>query len=198
MRRFAIAVMAVPLALLLAVGPVAADTGPGGSGTNFGSFTETCATSGGRTICTDTNLSVFADEAGNSETCLDLFTYSQSARRSTFISDQFGCAPTAGLTVGSDFSVALAPTDIPMQTCAAHKRQCSGATIVTVSANDSVIGDVAVTTTRSTTVQGNCTYKTTVNETFAELAGTITIGGTSSDQQGFLDIFDVKTTVRCK
>jgi hypothetical protein len=197
MRRIAVAFMAVPLVLLLAVGPVAADT-TGGNGTNFGSFSTTCSTSGGRQVCTDTNLSVFPDETGVSQTCLDLFTYSTSTRRFTFISDQFGCAPTAGLTVGSDYSVALAPTDISMQTCAAHKRQCSGSTIVTVSASDSVVGDVAITTTRSTTIVGGCTYKTTTKDTSAELAGTITIGGSSLDEQGFLDIFDSTTTVHCK
>ena len=199
MRRLAVASLALPFALLLAVGPVAADTGPGGSGTSFFSFSTTCSTSGARQVCIDSNLNAFAGEGGDSETCLDLFTYSVSSNgRFTFISDQFGCAPTASLTIGSDFSVTLGSTDIAMQTCAAHKRQCSGSTNATVSAHDSVVGDVAKTTTRSTTVQGNCTTRTTTTETSAELAGTMTINGTTVDEQGFLDIVDQSFTIRCK
>jgi hypothetical protein len=200
MRRLAVASLALPFALLLAVGPVAADTGPGGgSGTYFFSFSSTCSTSGARQVCTDSNLSVAPNEGGDSETCLDLFTYSMSSNgRFTFISDQFGCAPTGSLTIGSDFSVTLGSTDIAMQTCAAHKRQCSGSTNATVSADDSVVGDVAKTTTRSTTVQGNCTTKTTTTDTSAELAGTMTINGTIVDEQGFLDIVDQSFTIRCK
>jgi hypothetical protein len=195
MRRFIVSSLAIPFALLVALGPVAADTG--GNGTNFFSFSETCSTSAARTVCTDTYLNVNPDESGNSFTCLDLYTFSFTSRRGSFISDQYGCVPTSGFTVGSDYSVSLAPTDISLQTCAAHK-QCSGATIVTVSASDSVVGDVATTTTRSTTVVGGCTYRTTATDTSAELAGAVTVNGSSSDAQGFLDIFDSTTTVHCK
>jgi hypothetical protein len=198
MRRLAIASLAVPLALLLAVGTVLADTGPGGSGTNFSSFSTTCSTSGARQVCTDTNLSVFVDETG-SQTCLDLFTYSfSSTGRFTFISDRFGCAPTGSLTIGSDYSATLGSTVVPLQTCAAHKRQCTGSTNVTVSASDSVVGAITTTTTRSTSVSGNCTTKTTTTETSANLTGTITIDGSTSNQDGFLDIFKVTFTIRCK
>jgi len=199
MRRFAIASLAIPLALLLAVGTVLADTGPGGSGTNFFSFSSPCPPSGARQVCTDTNLQVFTDETGASQTCLDLYTYSfSSTGRFTFISDRFGCAPTGSLTIGSDYSVTLGSTVIPLQTCAAHKRQCTGSTNVTVSASDSVVGDVTTTTTRSTSVSGNCTTKTTTTETSANLSGTITIDGSTSNQDGFLDIFKVTFTIRCK
>jgi hypothetical protein len=199
MRRFAIASLAIPLALLLAVGTVLADTGPGGSGTNFFSFSTTCATSGARQVCTDTNPSVFTDETGATQPCLDLFTYSFSSNgRFTFISDRFGCAASGSLTVGSDYSATLGSTVIPLQTCAAHKRQCTGSTNVTVSASDSVVGDITTTTTRSTSVSGNCTTKTTTTETSANLTGTITIDGSTSNQDGFLDIFKVTFTIRCK
>jgi hypothetical protein len=197
MRRFAIVSVWVPLVLLLAAAPVAADTGPGGSGTFFFSFSTACSTTGGRQICTDTNLNVGPDESGASQTCLDLFTYVNS-RRGSFVSDQFGCVPTTSLSVGADYSVTLAPTAISLQTCAAHKRQCGGSTTVTVSATDAVVGDVVQTTTKSTSVSGGCTTKTTTDETSAELAGTITIDGSTSDQSGFLDILDVTQTTRCK
>ena len=199
MRRFAIASLAIPFALLLAVGTVLADTGPGGSGTNFSSFSTTCSTSGARQVCTDTNLQVFTDDTGNSQTCLDLQTYSLSSTgRFTFISDRFGCAASANLTIGSNYSVTLGSTVISLQTCAAHKRQCTGSTNVTVSASDSVVGDITTTTTRSTSVSGNCTTRTTTTETSANLTGTITIDGATSNEDGFLDIFKVSFTIRCK
>jgi hypothetical protein len=200
MRRLMAAVVAVPLVLLLGVAPVAADTtGGGGSGTHFGSFSETCSTSSGRQVCTDTNLNVDPNGDGTSSGCLDIFTYSVSAKgRFTFMSDNFGCNPDVSLTVGSDFSVALDPSVISMQTCAAHKRSCSGGADVTVSASDSLVGDISTTTTRSTTVSGGCTFKTTTKETFGDLAGTMTVDAATLDEQGFVDIVDETSTVRCK
>ena len=199
MRRFLIACLALPMALLLAVGPVAADTTPG-NGTFFGSFTTSCSTSGGRQVCTDTNVSVGPNEDGTtSSACLDIFTYSFSSNgRFTFISDQFGCADGAGLTVGSDLSVTLAPTDIFLATCKAHKRSCTGAAIVTVSASDSVVGDIATTVTRSTTKVGSCTFRTTVTETSAQMAGTLTIDSTTLNEDGFISIVDQTSTEHCK
>jgi len=41
-------------------------------------------------------------------------------------------------------------------------------------------------------------YKTTVNETLAQLAGTMTINGSSLAEQGQLDILTETTTFRCK
>jgi hypothetical protein len=199
MRRFAITFLAVPMAVLLAVAPVAADTGPGGSGTYFFSDSTNCSTSSGRQVCTDTNISVNPNGDGTSSACLDIFTFSVSSTgRFTFVSDQFGCALAGAVTVGSDYSVTLASTDISMQTCKAHKRTCSGSTIVNVSASDSVVGAIVTSTTRSTTTDGNCTYKTTTNETDANLVGTLTIDGTSLDEQGFLSVVKQTLTIRCK
>jgi hypothetical protein len=136
---------------------------------------------------------------GTSQTCLDIFTYSISANgRFTFISEQFGCVDGADLTVGADLSVTVAPTDISLATCKAHKQSCTGATIVTASASDSVVGDIATTVTRSTTKVGNCTVKTTVRETFAQLAGTLTIDSTTLSEDGFIDVADQTTTEHCK
>jgi hypothetical protein len=194
-----VAFAAVPLILLLGAAPVAADTTGGGNGTHFGSFSETCATTGGKTVCTDTNLNVDPNGDGTSSGCLDISTYSfSSTGRFTFISDRFGCNSDVSLTVGSDNSVALAATVVPMQTCAAHKRNCTGSTDVTVSASDSLVGDLSTTTTRSTTVSGGCTFKTTTKETFGELSGTMTIDGANIAEDGFLDIIDETSTVRCR
>jgi len=199
MRRFAIVSLVVPLALLLAAGPVAADTGPGGSGTHFSSGTEVCSTSGSRQVCTDTSLFVDSNGDGTFSGCVDIFTFSISSNgRGSFVSDRFGCNQDVNFTVGSDYSVTLASTDFTLQTCAAHKRTCSGSTNATVSAHDTVVGDVATTTTRSTTVSGNCTTRSTTIDTSANLAGTITIDGSSVDEQGFLDIVKESFTIRCK
>jgi hypothetical protein len=185
--------------VLLAAVPVAADTGPGGSGTNFYSDSTTCSTSGGRQVCTDTNISVFPNGDGTSSACLDIFTFSVSSTgRFTFVSDQFGCSLAGTLTVGSNYSVTLASTDIALQTCKAHKRTCSGSTIVNVSASDTATGPVVTSTTRSTTTDGTCTYKTTTTETDTNLVGTLTIDGTSLDEQGFLSIVKQTLTIRCR
>ena len=199
MRRFALALLAVPIAVLLAVAPVAADTGPGGSGTSFFSDSTNCSTSSGRQVCTDTNISVYPNGDGTSSACLDIFTFSiSSTGRFTFVSDQYGCALAGTVTVGSNYSVTLASTEISLETCKAHKRTCSGSTTVNVSASDTAVGDIVTTTTRSTTVDGNCTYKTTTNETDANLVGTLTIDGTSLDEQGFLSVVKQTLTIRCK
>ena len=199
MRRFAIAFLAVPLVVLLAAVPVAADTGPGGSGTSFYSDSTNCSTSSGRQVCTDTNISVFPNGDGTSSACLDIFTFSVSSTgRFTFVSDQFGCSLAGTVTVGSNYSVTLASTDISLETCKAHKRTCSGSTIVNVSASDSAVGNIVTSTTRSTTVDGNCTYKTTTTETDTNLVGTLTINGTSLDEQGFLSVVKQTLTIRCK
>jgi hypothetical protein len=60
------------------------------------------------------------------------------------------------------------------------------------------VGDLSTTTTRSTTVSGGCTFKTTTKETFGELSGTMTIDGANIAEDGFLDIIDETSTVRCR
>ena len=199
MRRMRFAALIVPVALLLSAGPVAADTTPGGSGTFFSSGNEVCTTSGGRQVCTDTTLDVQSFDDGTAQTCLDILTFSIGSNgRQTFVSDRFGCADVANITISSSYSVTVSATDVSMQTCKAHQRQCSGASTATVSASDALTGPVSKTTTRSTTVQGGCTFKTTSNETFGEVAGTITIDGVTSDEQGGFDMINSTTTVRCK
>jgi hypothetical protein len=199
MRRFVVAFVALPMALLLGVAPVAADTSGGGSGTRFSSATHSCTTNDGRQVCTDTIVFVYPNGDGTSSGCLDIFTFLvPSNDRFTVISDLFGCNPDVSLTVGSDYSVTLAPAVIPLQKCAEHKRSCTGSTNATVSASDTLVGDISTTTTRSTTITGGCTYKTTTTETFGDLAGTMTIDGTSLDEQGFLYIINETTTVRCR
>jgi hypothetical protein len=195
-RRFAVAFLGIPLGLLLAVGPVAADTSA--NGTNFFSSSSSCSTSGGRQVCTDTNLWVFANEDGSDgEPCLEVFRYSISTNgRFSTISDEYGCASGGTLTVGADLSVALGDTQITLASC--NKRTCTSPTTVTVSASDSPTGPISTTTTRSTTKSDGCTTRTTTTEQFAELAGTLTIDGTVLDETGSIDVLTGTSTTRCK
>ena len=123
MRRFAVAFLAVALGLLLAVVPVAADTSP--NGTNFSSSSSSCSTTGGRQVCTDLNLQVFSNEDGSAgPPCLGVFKYSISSNgRFTVISDEFGCASSGTIAIGTDLSVALGATQIPLDSC--NKRTCT-------------------------------------------------------------------------
>ena len=194
MRRFGVAFLAVPFVLLLAVGPVAADTSP--NGTNFSSFSSSCSTTGGREVCTDLNLFVSSNEDGSDgPPCLEIFKYSVSSNRSSVISDEFGCASSGTMTVGADLSVTVDPTDIELQNC--NRQRCSSR-IVTVSASDSPTGPVSTSTTRSTTKSGNCTTKMTTTDQFVELAGTMTIDGTVYDEQGSIDVFRSTSLTHCK
>jgi len=195
-RRIAISFLAVPIGLLLAVGPVAADTSP--NGTNFGSFSTSCSTSGSRQVCTDTNVNVFSNEDGSpGPTCLELFTYSTSSNgRFTVISDEFGCADGGPFTIGADLSVSVGETQISIADCS--QRRCSSPRTVTVSGSYSPTGPISVTTTRSTTKSGSCTTKMTTTDQFADLAGTTTIDGVGVDQTGFVDVFTSTEITHCK
>jgi hypothetical protein len=194
-RRFAVAFIAVPFVLLLAIGPVAADTSP--NGTNFSSFSSSCVTTGGRQVCTELNLFVSSNEDGSDgPPCLEIFKYSVSSNRSSVISDEFGCASSGTMAVGADLSVTVDATQIPLDNCG--KRNCAPSRTVTVSASDTPTGPVSTTTTRSTTKSGTCTTKTTTTDRFVELAGTMTIDGTVYDETGSVDVFTSTSTTHCK
>ena len=196
MRRIAVAFLAVPFSLLLAIGPVAADTSPNGS--NFSSFASSCSTTGGRQVCADTSLFASSNEDGwPGQPCLEVFTYSIGANgRQTVISDEFGCASSGSITIGADLSVALDPTQIPLQDCG--RRTCTLSRTVTVSASDSPTGPISTTITRSTTKSGNCTTKMTTTDQSADVAGSMTIDGTALDETGFVDVFTSTSVTHCR
>jgi hypothetical protein len=195
-RRFAVAFLTIPFVLLLAVGPVAADTSP--NGTNFSSSSSSCSTTGGRQVCTDTNLFVSSNEDGSDgPPCLEIFTYSISSNgRFTVISDEFGCASSGTMAVGADLSVTLGESQIPLDNCS--RRNCSPSRTVTVSASDTPTGPISTSITRSTTKDGTCTTKTTTTDQFAELAGTMTIDGTVYDETGSIDVFTSTSVTHCR
>ena len=196
MRRLAMAFLAVPLVLLIGIGPVAADVPP--FGTNFFSGLTSCSESGGLQVCTDTNLSTYSNEDGSDgPVCVAISTYSiSSAGEFTSISEENGCVSPGALTVGKHLSVMLAPTDFVLSTCDSNG-SCTSRS-VTVSANDSPTGRVAKTTTRSKVKVGRCTTHTTTVQRYAAIAGTLTIDGTALDETGFIDVKTQTTkTNRC-
>ena len=196
MRRIGVALAAVPLMLLMTVGSAAADTSP--NGTNFFSSSSTCSTSGSRQVCTDRNLSVSSNEDGSDgPPCLEIFQYSTTSNgKFSVISDEFGCATSGTMTVGTDMSVTLPASQITLDSC--NRRTCTTTRTVTVSASDTPTGPISTTTSRSTTKSGGCTTRTTTTDTFADLAGTMTIDGTSFDQTGSIDVFTSTSTTHCK
>jgi len=67
-----------------------------------------------------------------------------------------------------------------------------------VSANDRPTGRVTTTITRSKEEVGRCTIHTTTVEKYVDLAGTLTIDGTTIDETGFVDVKTLSTkTNRC-
>lgn len=196
MRRLGLSVIAVLVLLLGAVPSVAADTSP--NGTNFNAFTTTCSTQGSKQVCTDVNLFLSSNEDGSpGPACVDLFNYTIAANgRFDFTSEEFGCGDTPDPdAVADDLSVSVAPTSITVQSCG--RRTCTGSRTVTVSANLDPTGPIASTTTRSTTKVGRCTIRTTTFDRSAELAGTISINGSTLDADGFVDVFTSSSTEQC-
>jgi hypothetical protein len=196
MRRLGLALVAVLLLLLAVVPPAAADTSP--SGSNFSLSNTTCTTSGAREVCTETRVESFSNEDGSiGPACAGVFTYSFSSNgRFTVISDEFGCAESAdGVTIGDDLSAAIAPTSITLLECG--RRTCTTTRTVTVSMTAAPSGPIGETTTRSTTTVGGCKVRTTTTDRFAELAGSFTLDGSTSDGTGFIDVFTSTETVHC-
>ena len=197
MRRLGMAVIVVLVLVLGAVPSVAADTSP--NGTFFdASATTTCTTQGTNRICTDINLNVTSNEDGSpGPACVGIFTFSISANgRFTPISDEFGCGDESQPdAIQDDLSVTVPPTAIIVEQC--RRRSCTGSRTVTVSAAFSPTGPIAETTTRSTTKVGRCTIRTTTFDRSADLAGSITIDGTSHDASGFVDVFTSTTNEQC-
>lgn len=196
MRRFGSAFLVVAVVLAIGAGPAGAATGGGGPGTTLFSDSTICSASGGGQVCTDTNLSVFPNGDGTESACVGVFTYSISSNgRSRVISDESGCDLAGTLTVGSDLSVTLAPTEVGLLTCG--RRSCSPSRTVSVSASDSPTSPIVTTTTKSTTTVGGCTYRTNTTEQDADVAGTLTIDANNLDETGFLSVVSQTSTVHC-
>jgi hypothetical protein len=197
MRRHALALLAIPIALLIAVAPVAADTF-GAPGTYFYTSSTTCTTSGGMDTCTDVILNVTPDDTGAYVACLELVTYTTNGRGGGSLkSDETGCGPSGTLTVGKDLSVSLAATPVALESCT-KQGVCTPTRTVTVSATDAPNGTLITTTTKSTETIDGCTTRTTVTEKSRDLVGTLTTDGVTADSFAFVQDFSVKASTNCR
>ena len=197
MRRHALALLAVPFALLIAVAPVAADTF-GAPGTYFYTSSTTCTTSGGMQTCNDVILNVTPDDTGAYVACLELQTFTTNGRGGGSLkSYEAGCAPAGNLTVGKDLSVSLGSTSVALESCT-KQGSCTPTRTVIVSASDTPTGALVTTTTKSTETFDGCTTRTTVTEKSIDLAGTLTSDGVTQDSSAFAQDFSVKSTTNCR
>ena len=196
MRRFALALLAVPMALTVGIAPVAADTF-GAPGTYFYTSSSTCTTSAGLQTCQDVILNVTPDDTGTYVACLELQTYTMTGGRGgTLKSDETGCAPAGTLTVGKDLSISLATTAVALESCT--KKGCTSTRTVNVSGSDSPIDAMITTTTKSITTVDGCTTRTTVTEKNVDLAGTLTADGLTRASNAFVQVFGLKENTTCR
>lgn len=193
MRRLGFLGAAALLVLAFAA-PVDARERVRESGTfnNFSSFSTTCS---GNT-CTDTGVDVFSGDAETLVVCFNEFTYNTRTGRP--VSQRGGCTETDSsvLTISSSFSVSLAPTAVTLFNC--NQRRCTEGATVTVSASDQAIGPIQTVTGRVTIKDGTCTTRITFSDRSAEVAGTLTIDGTTLDEQGFATVSSQTATTSCR
>jgi hypothetical protein len=193
MRRLGFLVAAALLMLAFAA-PVSARDRVRDSGTfySFSSFSGVCS---GNT-CTDTSVDAFSIDAQTLVVCFNQFTYNSRTGRG--ISQQGGCTETdpSALTISSAISVSLAPTAVTLFNCT--QRRCTEGDTVTVSASDQASGPIQTVTGRVTIKDGTCTTRITFSDRSAEVAGTLTVDGTTLDEQGFATISDQTVTTSCR
>lgn len=210
MRRVLVLVVTVSALFLALAAPAAAAAPVKQSGTvqDLFSFSTACTGSGQQT-CTDTNLSSFPvyDEQGNvdlsqQQVCLDLFTYTISRGTQKFVGDESGCTTTdpSVLTVSSNLTTTLASTSIDLFTTTCTRRGCTTnfSRTVTVSASDTLVGMLQTFSGHAVFTQNNCTYRQTFSGISGEVAGTLTISGSTFDESGFADSTTFKVSVSCK
>lgn len=193
MRRLGFLAAALLLTLTVAT-PALARERVRESGT-FNSFSSGNFVCSGNT-CTDTFIDAFSIGDGILVVCYNEFTF--NARNGRQISSDGGCSETdeSALTISEDFSVSLAATDVTLFRC--NQRTCTEGDTVTVSAADEAIGPISTATGRVTIKDGTCTIRISFSDASAEIAGTMTVDGTTLDQQGFATVSDQTTTTTCR
>ncbi len=196
MRRAASVLGGLFLLIAVSVVPVAADTGGGGNFYELSSFTSTCSVSGGRTTCTSTSLDAFTDSTGQPIACFEYFTYSIDQKGNfKVINQESGCAPAASFTITSGLVATLGATQIALQSCDRHG--CTTTQTVTVSASDSPSGPITTTTGKITTTSGGCTTRTSFTDKSADVAGTFTVDGITSQETGSVLVHTETSKTTC-
>lgn len=200
-RRLLVPLFVVPALLAMLTVPALAAPPYRESGTyeSFGSSAETCTTGPGAE-CSYTSLSVNSYDPDNIEVCLYTATYPVS-RGAPSYSEGYGCTVVddSALTITSDFSFILAPTDIEFFEYSCQARRCTETfEIVTVSAEDSAIGPISTSSGRGSFTEGNCTSRYSYTDQWAELAGTMTIDGETMEQWGSGYVTEATSSTRCR
>jgi hypothetical protein len=186
-RRLATAFGGVFLLVATSVSPVAADTT--GGGTQLVSESGSCTA----TVCTETTVSAFLDPFGSSA-CFDIATYDANTKDQ--ISDEQGCAGTSSFAITSGLVATLGPTSIGLELC--DNNGCTPTRTVVVSASDSPTGPITTSSGKSTTKDGFCTTKTKFTDSSADVAGTYTVDGTTTNETGFAEIHHETSKTTCR
>ena len=201
MRR-AILILATLSALVFVMAQPAAAAPPireSGTFTYAFGTTSECEQQGGRTVCTDTTISI-QEGPDFSVVCVDQFTYSISpSGRYQMISQQSGCTELApgAFTVSGDLSTAtLSPTTVQLYSC--DGRRCTEGDVVTVSATFTGTGELNRYSGRGSFKDGDCTYRYTFEGQSREGTFEITIDGSTSTGPGSVGEEEYTFTVRCR
>lgn len=168
-----------------------------GTFANLFSFTEDCREQGGsRTVCTNLSLQAFTIEDGRVVVCLDSSTFVLNRDRFTLRDQESGCTevPADTLTVTDGLVATLDATTI---TLTGDGRR-GGTREVTVSAQDSPIGPISTSSGRGSFKDGTCTFRFSFTERSAEVAGTITVDGTTFQESGFASVGSSTVTQSCR
>ena len=183
MRRLGTIIVLVSGLIAASAAPVAADT-TAGDLDRLDSYSSSCTTTGGRTTCTDIELSAtnFLD-FGFSNVCLTIRT-SAFTRQGNVVSEETGCAepPSGTVTIDEDGNSAVQPVSVTLFSC--NARRCDVTDTVEVSATDAPTGTAITTSSRSTTRDGSCTTRTSFIDRRIPVSGTITIDGVSYAEDG--------------
>jgi hypothetical protein len=193
MRRLGFLAAALLLTLSLASPALAAErVRESGTFNQFFSANFVCSAN----TCTETFIEAFSIGDGLMAVCYNEFTY--NARTGRTISSDGGCSETeeSALTISGDLSVSLAATDVTLFRC--NQRTCTEGDTVTVSATDEAIGPISTASGRITIRDGSCTIRISFRDSFAEIAGTMTVDGTTLEQQGSATVSDQTTTTTCR
>ena len=188
MRRVASVIVCLFALVAGSATPVAADTTGGGN--QLTSTTGSCTAD----VCTETTVSGFIDPFGSASACFDISIFDANTKDQ--ISDESGCANTNSFTITSGLVATLGPTSIDLVLCDVNS--CTATRTVIVSASDSPIGPITTTSGRTTTKDGVCTTKTKFTDSSADVAGTYTVDGTTTDETGFVSTHHETSKTTCR
>ena len=201
MRRALLTMLSIAGFVLVAAVPAAAAPPErfreSGSYEYLYSVSEDCRQQGGeRSVCSNVTVDAFTISEDLVAVCVSTATYVFQRERFTLRSEEFGCTEvdSSALTVTDGLVATLAPTTVTLSS----EGRRGGSREVTVSAQDSPIGDIATVSGRSSFRDGNCTYRSSFTERSAEVEGTVTIDGVTLEEFGFAATGESTTSVRCR